>query len=219
MNLRLQPSDGLIRSIRSHSNAPALRGRSGSERSKALRSLKGRSGVWADLRGGFSVGPRSGSMQKLHTDLGLSLRFAPLVAFTETERTWAEAVNTAGYRGVFLLWQEHHRVSLALTPGHPAPLLTRTCPLGTSKDREQWPGHAGQGRQPLGMFNFNPPSPHKGNHRGWVTSQLRKATPLERKEKKKKDRKSLHKANPTGFAHSNPLPGVAYLRRFSHLLF
>jgi len=81
-------------------------------------------------------------MQKLHTALGLSLRFAPLVAFIETKKTRAEAVNTAGLQRFFLLWQEHCRASL-LAPGHPLSPLTGMSPPRTSESREQGLGHAG----------------------------------------------------------------------------
>lgn len=154
-------------------------------------------------------------MQKLHADLGLSLRFAPLVAFTETERTWAEAVNTAGYQGFFLLWQEHRRASLALAPAHPPPLLTRTSPPRTSKDGEQGLGHAGRGRA-AGHVQVHPTLAPQGKSQGLGYFPALQSHTTGVKGKKKK--KGLHKTNPTGFPHNNPLPGVVYLHCFSHLL-
>lgn len=129
-------------------------------------------------------------MQKLHTELGLSLRFALLVAFMETERTWAEAVNTAGYQGFFLLWQQNRRASLPLAPGHPPPLLTGTSPPAPRKAESKGQGTLGEG----GIFKFIPPSPCKGNHRGWVTSHSTKPHYwCERQKKKKKEKSSQNK--------------------------
>lgn len=85
-------------------------GQSSAEQSKVEHSLKGRMGLWTDPWGGCSGTTNSGFRQKLPTDLGLSLGFVPLVAFTETERTWAETINTAGYRGLFLPWQEQRGI-------------------------------------------------------------------------------------------------------------
>lgn len=108
--------------------------------------------------------------------------------------------------------------SLPLAPGHPPPLLTGTLPcFRIPKGREQGPGHAEWGQQPQGMLEFIPHSPSQGKSQGWVTSQIHKATLL--KQQGRGEKKSLHKTNPTGFPHSNPLPRVRYLHCFSHLLF
>lgn len=61
-----------------------------------------------------------------------------------------------------------------------------------------------------------PHSTLQGKSQGWVTSLLHKATLLKQQGREKKN---LHKTNPTGFPHSNPLPRVRYLHCFSHLLF
>lgn len=147
--------------------------------------------------------------QKAHTDLGLSLRFVPLVAFTETERTWAETINTAGYQGLFLPWQEHHSTVLPWLQDIPLPSSQRHFPQDPWRQRARARTRWGC----LSSFHTHPTREITGlGHFPALQSHTTEATG-------ETEKKNLHKTNPGGFPHSNPLPRVRYLPCFSHLLF
>lgn len=116
--------------------------------------------------------------QKVHTDLGLSLRFVPLVAFTETERTWAETINTAGYQGLFLPWQEHHSAVLPWLQDIPLPSSQGHFPQDPWRQRAR-AGHAGD-------VWVHSTLTLQGKSQGWVISQLCKATLLKQQGRRKK---------------------------------
>lgn len=165
MNLRSQPAAGLILSIRSHSHAPAMKGRAEQSRAEQAAQLEG------EIR---CVNRPLGSLLGHHV--------ARLQAKT-AHRPWArpEVCSTCGFHRnrENMGWDHKHswipravrspagtpQHSLPLAPGHPPPLLTGTLPPRISKGRGQGPGHAEWGQQPLGMFKFVPHSPYKGNHR------------------------------------------------------
>lgn len=150
-------------------------------------------------------------MQDQHTDLGLSLSFASLVAFIETKTAWDKVVNTVGYQGFSLLWQKHHRVSLPLAPGHPSheaiflqDLYRQWTRARATAEDVQTHSILTPQRQSQDLDHI--PAPH--SHITAVKSMKKWIT-----------KNPLHKTNPTGFPCNNPLHRVVYLHCLSDLMF
>lgn len=198
--------------MRSHSKAPAMKGRA----EQSCHNLQGRISVGTVPWGGCSVITLSDFRQKLHkTNPGLSLRFVPLVAFIETERTWAETINTAGHQGLFLPWQEHHSKIFPCPQDIHLPSSQGHFPPGSLKAESKGQDMLSEGSSHRGCSSSFHTHPYKGNHRAGSLPSSAKPHHWSNRGGKK----SLHKTNPTGFPHSNPLPRVRYLHCFSHLLF